>query len=207
VAVSSCLCHVPPVGPKTTLLHWIDLRFFFVSIFFIHTVTPIKRTVQSDCTLLQSEFVLTNRRWRHETKKDWARIKRLKLDVRMNLQPAIDRLATTAPSCSMIHEEYLAYTTVKLETMDVFGAVSRLRAPRRWKLETYQAEQRAAEKLCSDVQTGMSPDFPTGRRKSRSSVYKNLDNHIEASGACEIQCTLAAYHGIMPTIGHGFLLA
>ena len=109
----------------------------------------------------QSEFVLTNRHWRHETKKDWVRIKRLKLDAHLNLQPAVDQLAATFPSSSMPHAEYLLYTRVKLATMEVFDVASRLRAPRRWKLETYQAEQRAAEKLCSDVQAGLSSDVPT----------------------------------------------
>jgi hypothetical protein len=114
----------------------------------------------------QSEFVLTNRHWRHETKKDWVRIKRLKLDAHLNLQPAVDQLAAAFPSSSssssssssMPHSEYLLYTRVKLATMEVFDVASRLRAPRRWKLETYQAEQRAAEQLCSDVQAGLSSD-------------------------------------------------
>ena len=80
----------------------------------------------------QTEYVLTNRRWRHETKKDWARIKRLKLDDQIGLQPAVDRLAATFPSSSFVYPEYLSYTVVKLETMEAFDMVSRLRATLRW---------------------------------------------------------------------------
>jgi hypothetical protein len=110
----------------------------------------------------QSEFVLTNRHWRHDTKEDWARIKRLTLDAKLGVvQPAVDRLAATFPSSSFVYLEYLSYTVVKLETMEAFDVMSRLRAPRRWKLETYQAEQRAAETLCVDVQADMSSDVPT----------------------------------------------
>jgi hypothetical protein len=85
----------------------------------------------------------------------------LKLDIQLGLQPAVDQLAATFPGSSLNHEEYLAYVAVKLDTMEAFDVVSRLRAPRRWKLETYKAEQRAAEKLCVDIQLGMSSDFPT----------------------------------------------
>jgi hypothetical protein len=109
----------------------------------------------------QTELVLTNRQWRHDTKKDWARIKRHKIDEKLGLQPAVDQLAATFSSNSLVYADYSVYLVVKMETMEVFDAVSRIRAPRRWKFDIYQAEQRAAKQLCSRVQKGMSSDFPT----------------------------------------------
>jgi hypothetical protein len=88
-------------------------------------------------------------------------MKRQKLDMKMGLQEAIDKLADTFSSNSLHYDNYVLYAMVKLETMNAFDTVSFLKAPRRWKFDQYQAQQRAAEKLCSDVKSGMSSDIPT----------------------------------------------
>jgi hypothetical protein len=106
------------------------------------------------------EYTLTNGKWRSDTKKECARLRHLRLFGKIGLQSSVDRLAQgTAKSTSL--SSYSHHVALKLETHAEFENMMKAKAPRRWKLDCYQAEQRAAEKLCSDLSCGYAnPSLP-----------------------------------------------
>ena len=69
------------------------------------------------------------------------------------MQPCIDMLAKhSSRTCNV--QEYLSHIKVKMKTWSKFRERMSLKAPRRWAFETYQNEQRAVQKLATDLQIG-----------------------------------------------------
>jgi hypothetical protein len=103
-----------------------------------------------------STFKLTNRQWAHETGRLSSREKTNRLHRSLSLQCSIDVLSKST-SRTTSRTLYLKHVSARVVTAHVFGQLMNIKATSRWKFETYQKEQRAVEKLSTDLLGGMSP--------------------------------------------------
>jgi hypothetical protein len=104
----------------------------------------------------KSTFRLTNKQWAHDTLRLLARKKTLELHKKLELQPSVDILAEATSKTTDL-QDYLRHATARIETAQAFIQLMRLKCTSRWKFETYQREQRALQKLSTDLLGGLSP--------------------------------------------------
>jgi hypothetical protein len=103
-----------------------------------------------------STFKLTNRQWAHETGRLSSREKTNRLHRSLSLQCSIDVLSKST-SRTTSRTLYLKHVSARVATAHAFGQLMNIKATSRWKFETYQKEQRAVEKLSTDLLGDMSP--------------------------------------------------
>ena len=138
-----------------------------------------------------SEFKLTNKQWKFECKIGWKQRKHEK-NNRSVLGDAMVALAETP--LRFTTTDYLDHIRSKFHHISAFLTISHMKAPRRWKFETYKAEQLAGETLCKRVQrqvgTGAlivwgAGNFQPGTRGHASAPNKKM------------QCLLARYFAVV----------
>lgn len=105
----------------------------------------------------RSRFNLSNREWSHNCGRlaMASQRKELKLRKVLGLQEAIDLLAQ-ATSRSGFVSRYHRHIQARIQTADLLQTRMRTTCTRRWKFWSYQREQRAVHKLCTDLLGGLS---------------------------------------------------
>jgi hypothetical protein len=104
----------------------------------------------------RSVFGLSNKQWQFDGGRSHNREREIKLQRRLNLQPAIDALASSSSRTACV-DEYQRHVAARIATAPAFQRRMKARCPRRWKFESYSKEQRAVEKLSTDLLGGLSP--------------------------------------------------
>ncbi len=104
----------------------------------------------------RSTFRLTNRQWAHETGRLALREKTHRLHRSLSLQDSIDDLSKFSSKTSS-RSTYLNHAAARVRTAPAFIQLMQIKSTSRWKFETYQKEQRAVEKLSTDLLGGLSP--------------------------------------------------
>jgi hypothetical protein len=99
-------------------------------------------------TEVTSQFNLKNTTWRSMNGSTRYQQSIQSMNMRMGVQKAIDILSR---SSSRDVRHYYSHITARLETSSVMCSVMKLKNPRRWKFQAYKTEQRAVQKLVTDV--------------------------------------------------------
>jgi len=122
----------------------------------IHVQTPRKSKLETVYAARnRSIYKLSNREWANNCGRLLNRSRHLRLSRNLGLQVSIDRLAS-ASSRSGFSEHYTRHAEARTATAAPFQTLMGTNAPRRWKLESYRKEQRAVEKLRTDLLGGLS---------------------------------------------------
>jgi hypothetical protein len=104
----------------------------------------------------RSLFRLSNREWASNCGRLLNRSRSQKLSQSLLLQGSIDLLAA-ASARTGFSAQYTKHVNARVATAPRLQTRMRARAPRRWKFESYQKEQRAVNQLRADLLDGLSP--------------------------------------------------
>jgi hypothetical protein len=99
---------------------------------------------------------LSNREWSKNCGRLTNRFRNLDVSKTLELQGSVDLLAgaTSRTGFSVI---YLQHAYTRIETTPKRKELMEVTCNRRWKFQSYQKEQRAVEKLSTDLLGGLSP--------------------------------------------------
>jgi hypothetical protein len=104
-----------------------------------------------------SEYTLTNKHWQHQCGRDKQRKRtqahQLKLQM-FRVQEELSQCVRQSPDPQV----YRMYQGVRLRTLPKFINMMNTRLPRRWALEVYRQEQRAVQKLSTDLRGDIPKD-------------------------------------------------
>jgi hypothetical protein len=113
---------------------------------------PTPENLSFSLSTKRSVFGLSNKQWQFDCGRLHNRERESKLQKRLNLQPVIDALAS---SSSKTVDDYQRHVAARIATAPALQRRMQARCPRRWKFESYSQEQRAVEKLSTDLLGGL----------------------------------------------------
>ena len=104
----------------------------------------------------RSRFKLSNREWSKNCGRLANRSRHLDLSKTLGLQGSVDLLASSS-SRTGFSVIYLKHAYTRIETAPKRKELMEVTCNRRWEFQSYQKEQRAVEKLSTDLLGGLSP--------------------------------------------------
>lgn len=103
----------------------------------------------------RSEFRLSNLQWQHDTGQLTRRRREQQLQLKLPLYlPAVAQLATHSARTASL-SRYTAHAMARVATAKALETRNYTKAPRRWKFDVYQREQREATKLTRALLGGL----------------------------------------------------